>query len=174
MTEPIIKGMSTEKSGTMDRPKDAMNKEPDLSAISRVTVRSNELIEMEGLDPDSLDPERHYRLVNTRNPAVMRRRVRQGYEIVPLNEKGGVRPLVEPESHDGTIRFGDRVLMSCPRHLFIERREKLFRFSESRLGAAHAATTLKDKAAGLGTTTLDQTEGRSNSERAESVKERQT
>lgn len=173
MSDPI-KGITTNTMGTNERPRDAQNPAPDLSQIRSVTVGTNELIEIEGLDPETMDPEKHYRLVNAKNPAVMRRRVRQGYTIELLKEEGGVRPLITPESPDGTIRFGDRVLMSCPRKLFVERREKLFRFSESRISAAQSSPTVKEKAAAYGITTLDSTEGRSNVQKAEIVQERQT
>lgn len=93
---------------------------------ARAQIQNMELLDMQALDPASLDPERHYRWVRTTSDdqptglSVTRHKLR-GYDL-ELYRDGGPRTLAEaPAGEDGTVRMGDLVLMSCPKALRQER-----------------------------------------------------
>jgi hypothetical protein len=99
--------------------------------------------EMLALDPDTLDPTRHYRWVRCRADehllSVQKHKL-AGYQLELMRE-GGPRTVVEPDRHpDNRIAIGDLVLMSCPQSLYDEReRERLAR-NEMLLASTSAQT----------------------------------
>lgn len=89
-----------------------------------VTVRDRAYDDMGsvlGLDPSSIDPNKHYRWVNRTAVKVARAKIK-GYTIVP---QGAVKPLVEVENGpDSSMIAGDLVLMSIDKGAFVRRKKK--------------------------------------------------
>jgi hypothetical protein len=86
------------------------------------------------IDPSSLDPERHYRVIQQR-PGRLARANQQRYQPVATDE--GVKSISGRDlgGADGLIRIGDGILMSCPKEIFVERRRQIQRLNQARLSA---------------------------------------
>lgn len=94
----------------------------------------DDFLDMQRLDPKTVDPNKHYRFVRADDLAMNKAR-RRGYEVEKLIE-GGVRPLVAgPTAGDGAIRFGDTVLMSCPRAKHVSRQRAKVKKTAERIGS---------------------------------------
>lgn len=110
---------------------------PQASApVGRVQTQRADILEQQELDPSTIDSNKHYRWVRFGDESRVRRLERRGYTVEHY-VKGGVRPLGQPDStEDGTIRFGDLILMSCPKHMREATEQALFRTNENRLKSA--------------------------------------
>ena len=93
------------------------------------------------LDPDTLDPAKHYRFVQFRTENLTRRRL-QGYEVV-LRSEHGVKlqtdGMLAEDTADDQIRVADTVLMMCDKKLFAERRRRNAVLARDRLGATESS-----------------------------------
>lgn len=111
-----------------------------VAPIARAVVKREDLLSLQQLDQNTLDPNRHYRWVRTTakdddGSISVRQKQLMGYEI-ERDREGGPKTLVKPDSTgDGSIRMGDLVLMSCPKALRQEREAEHLHFNEKRLGA---------------------------------------
>jgi hypothetical protein len=96
------------------------------------TETPDDLLDMQRLE--NTDPSRHYRFVRADDRAINRAR-RLGYEVEKSKE-GGVRQVVAgPTAGDGAIRFGDTVLMSCPKEKHASRQRAKLRKTAERIGS---------------------------------------
>lgn len=94
------------------------------------------------LDPDTMDPNRHYRWVQDSGVRIAKHRAK-GYTIERKSESGVV-PLVEvDDAADGTIRVGDTVLMSCPKDKYDARKRSQEELSLQRAQKATKAAKRK-------------------------------
>lgn len=120
----------------------------------RINYSEEELIG--GLDPDSLNPNLHYRFVSTSGQKIARRLVR-GYRFVRPSEDG-VRKLNAEEDDKGEdrIRHGDTVLMCIPKERHLEMEEKVRNLSRARLAAPKGQ--FRKKARGYGVEVNDKKE----------------
>jgi len=123
----------------------------EVAPIGRVMVQREDLLSVQQLEPETMDPNRHYRWVRTTareddGSISVRQKERMGYEIEKVKE-GGVRTIAKPDStSDGSIRMGDLVLMSCPKALRQERETGNLHFNERRLQTN--SETFKSRAKG--------------------------
>lgn len=106
------------------------------------------------IDPETADPNLHYRWVRLDpNNRSINRHKRLGYQIEYRKGKGGrpgVRTLAEPDSRaDGAICIGDLILMSCPKYLAEQRQETRRRRDEARLQSTSAQTEQMAKEKGV-------------------------
>lgn len=102
------------------------------------------------VDPESLDPDMHYRFVQNRPQRIARMRSR-GYKVVSASEDG-VKTLLEDEAADDTIRDGDTVLMATPKPRFEAGRKQLRKVTQGRLSSPKSQFRKKAKKAGPGGT----------------------
>lgn len=88
------------------------------------------------LDPDSLDPNYHYRFIQDRRARIGRARA-QGY--TPVNADDGVELLTDLEGDaptaDGLIRDGDRILMKVKKDRYQERLRQSTQLKRARLAS---------------------------------------
>jgi hypothetical protein len=74
-----------------------------------------------GLDPETIDPGKHYRWVNATPQRVARHKMR-GYRLV--SREDGVVPIIPvDDAGDSSIRVGDMVLMQCDVDAYKARRQ---------------------------------------------------
>lgn len=116
---------------------------PRASATERIDPQDNLT-----LDPDTLDPNKHYRICAERN---LSRRRAQGYEVVTKDD--GVRFLhhderVTPAGADGVLRVGGMIVMACDKKRFVERRKQVENLGRARLGSAEEQFVEKARARG--------------------------
>lgn len=86
------------------------------------------------LDPESLDPTKHYRFVRNDPQNIARKKV-QGYRVVSRKEDK-VKTLTELESTDDSIQLNDLILMCCHKSTHQARQSRLKGVSQGRLEAA--------------------------------------
>ena len=106
------------------------------------------------IDPDSLSPEKHYRVIQDR-PTRLARVPAQGYQ--PVNVESGVRRLSvrdteKPEDSfdaEGLFRVGDGILCEVPKEIKQERDNKQERLKRARLSAPEGQFRKRAKAAGF-------------------------
>lgn len=107
------------------------------------------------IDPDSLDPSMHYRVISARSTRLARARM-QGYR--PVTSADGVRRLSQRdeeegeaeetvEGADGTIRVGDGILMACPKEVYERRVAASDKIKRGRLRAPEGQFRKKKEAA---------------------------
>lgn len=98
--------------------------------VASIAITRSDMLDVQKLDPATIDPDRHYRWTAL---GKVESRKRLGY-IVEMKREGGPRTLIESDATaDGTIRFGDTVLMSCPRDHRQAREREVQTFNERRL-----------------------------------------
>lgn len=86
------------------------------------------------LDPETLDPNLHYRWVANNHAAITKRTV-QGYRLVSRKEDG-VRLVIEPQkASDDYFYNGDTVLMCCEKERVEGRQKQIERIANQRLRA---------------------------------------
>lgn len=86
------------------------------------------------LDPDSLDPNKHYRFVQDR-PENMARKRHAGYQVVSRS-KDKVKTIAETDgAADDTIRVGDSVLMWIPAGRYAARKSRKEQYVNDRIEA---------------------------------------
>ena len=105
-----------------------MCKTPSVEVQSRLDPE-----DLQGNDPESLDPSRYYRWAHERSVRQQRLRSRG---IKPVSrEEDGVRLLVDNEqgAAEDLIRNVDLILVSCPKDLHEERRKALSRATHARV-----------------------------------------
>lgn len=121
------------------------------ASLPRVMVKREDLASVQTLDPNTKDPDRHYRWVRTTardddGSISVRQKQLMGYEIEHIRP-GGPMTIAKPDStSDGSIRMGDLVLMSCPKALQQEREKENFHFNERRITAS--SETFKSRTRG--------------------------
>lgn len=86
------------------------------------------------INPESLDPNKHYRIISDR-PTRRARASSQKY--TPVTEEDGVESLSGSSliSADGLIRVGDGILMCCDKDVKKERDERRDKLTRARLRA---------------------------------------
>jgi hypothetical protein len=85
------------------------------------------------LDPDSLDPNLHYRFVQHRPTQVARAKM-AGYRIVSPTDSGVKTIHDQEDGHpENVIKHGDRVLMATPKAKHKQNRDDLRRLTNQRL-----------------------------------------
>lgn len=93
--------------------------------------------ELLSLDPETMDPNKHYRFVKDTPLRVSRHRLR-GYN--PVSSDEGVTTNVDPTpAEDGLIRVGDVILMACARSTREARAEATHELGERRLNSYRKA-----------------------------------
>lgn len=124
--------------------------------IPDITVNSEENELIGGLDPNSLDPNMHYRFVYTGGNKIARRLTR-GYRFVRPSEDGVQKLYSEGnEAGDDTIRHGDTVLMCISKERHEEMEKRVRDISRARLSAPKGQ--FRKKAKGLGIEVNDKKE----------------
>lgn len=111
----------------------ASQQEPKVPEVTAQELREvNSLLE---LDPETMDPARHYRWVRSHPLQVGKAKMR-GY-VVEKKEEGGVQTLAGflDDTGDGLMRVGDVILMSCEIKGFRKRKRAQLKQSEARLSA---------------------------------------
>lgn len=100
------------------------------------------------LDPESLDPDMHYRFFNTSPSRIARARA-LGYRVVKRED--GVRTLYDQEDDDatGTIVHGDRVLMMISKEKYDNRRRRKSQLATERLAGPARRFRSQAKQAGV-------------------------
>lgn len=108
-------------------------REPKLPEVKAQELR--EVSTLLELDPETMDPIKHYRWVRSHPLQVGKARMR-GYAIEEKRE-GGVRTLAGflDDTGDSTMRVGDVILMSCDLKEFRKRKRAQVKVSEARLSA---------------------------------------
>ena len=89
------------------------------------------------LDPESLNPEKHYRFIQARPGRVARAR-KQGYKPVLRSDEDAPKLIEELDSGDSVddlIRDGDRILMSVPKERKKHREKQLKKLQSQRMKA---------------------------------------
>lgn len=90
-----------------------------LPVVEVTDRRDNEAVL--GLDPETMDPNKHYRWVNATPQRVARHKMR-GYRLVTRED--GVIPIIPvDDAGDSSVRVGDMVLMQCDVDAFNARRQ---------------------------------------------------
>lgn len=91
----------------------------------------NSLLE---LNPETLDPTKHYRWVRE-SPLKIGKAKMRGYEVV--HQDDGVQTLAGfiDDAGDGIMRIGDVILMSCPLPGYRARKRAQLKFANARLAA---------------------------------------
>lgn len=118
-----------------------------IAGVVRTEIDKDEFLDMQDLDPSTMDPKRHYRAVRATDAAIAKAR-RRGFDI-ELYKEGGVRLAVDqPTGGDGVIKLQDRVLMSCPKERHESRQRAKVRRTAERLGSV--SNVVKEKAAAQG------------------------
>lgn len=88
------------------------------------------------LDPESLDPEKHYRFFHVSDSRIARAKA-LGYRAVKRGEgkNGGVRTMYDEDDDDGTgvIQHGDRVLFEISKEKYDSRRRRKQNIATRRL-----------------------------------------
>lgn len=131
--------------------------------MSRAEVRDlSDVDAMLTLDPDTLDPEKHYRFCQERRENVARRTA-QGYEPV-LRSVHGVKMLAEYETAaattaDDLIRVGDSFLMQCDKTRFKERRNRIGKLAAERLDGSEKSFKDRARRKGVETVTGERSKG---------------
>lgn len=125
--------------------------------------RNMELWAEQDIDPDSLDPNFHYRVISDRPARIARART-QGYTpakyvrrlsdkqelIVPGNGSEEGAEESDAVGADGLIRLGDGILMACPKQVFEERERKQTNMKRARLAAPEGSFRKRAKEASAG------------------------
>lgn len=129
--------------------------------IPSVQVRDQKFGEQDfqGLDPRTLNPNRHYRWVriDANGRSVTRKKIK-GYDVETIR-KDGPKTLVDPDKRgDNAIVIGDGVLMSCPKTLHEQRQRTLRKRSEDLLASTSAQT--EEEARKKGVRVIKDYEGR--------------
>lgn len=128
---------------------------PQRAGLPKVEVRERTRSDPSflDLDPDTIDPARHYRWVRCRSDEHMMAITKTklaGYRIEKSNTEGGVRALTETEQRpDHVIAVGDLVLMSCPLSHFEQRELDSHNKVETMLASATAQTEQMAKEKGI-------------------------
>lgn len=120
-----------------------VDKSPTVSIVNEQEPLPGEI------DPESLDPNLHYRFVRE-VPQQMAKRLGRGYRFV--TEEDGVKKLYEEggdDKGDGRIRHNDTVLMAIPKELHEEQQARVQQVSRSRLAAPKGQFRKKAKQAGV-------------------------
>lgn len=104
------------------------------------------------LDPQTLDPNKHYRWVRSRGDeshmSVTKHKLR-GYQVEKKTE-GGVKTLAEQEPRpDNVIAIGDLILMSCPKDVHERRQNEKRARREALISSTTAETEAMAKAKGV-------------------------
>lgn len=92
-------------------------------------------VDMTLVDPESLDPDMHYRFANASTNRLSRLYA-MGYRTVKRSDDG-VRLLYDMEqgAAEDLIRLGDTVMVCIPKKIYEERRARRDRLREARLSA---------------------------------------
>jgi hypothetical protein len=100
------------------------------------------------LDPDTLDPDMHYRFV-LRSPTRVAQARAKGY--VEVSRADGVRTLYDEADDDGTgvIMHGSRVLMCCPKAKREARERRMLQVANARLRSPVEGVKTKARRAGV-------------------------
>jgi hypothetical protein len=104
------------------------------------------------LDPETLDPEMHYRYVHER-PNRQASAIKKGYRVVSRSEDKVERLTDGPRDKQGAtedlIRNADTILMCCPKEVYEERRDGYDKLTRARMSVPESSFRKKARRAGL-------------------------
>jgi len=150
MSEPTKTDANTQEppaTGTPTRPISAVKEQPKRNFnVPVAELRRQDLLDVQELQEDTLDSNRHYAWVrDDPNSKSVRRRERAGYTVETYRD-GGPKPVAErgDDTGDNVIRMGDTILMSRPKTLHEQDVQARFDASEARLNST--TDTIKQQA----------------------------
>ena len=102
-----------------------------------------------GLDPDSMDPDMHYRIIRDDAGRAAQARLK-GYQPVSRSEDG-VRLIIDTAdgAAEDLIRIGDGVLYACPKEVYQQRRQQIQNLTDARLSVEEAQFRKKARKSGV-------------------------